>query len=386
VEKLFLIRYGELALKGQNRSYFENKLIENLKENLKGEDVNIEKDYGRVFVYCRKEDEQVVQKKLLKVFGIVGISKVVKVNLDLDEIKSVALRILKEREARTFKVETRRINKSFPYRSMDLNNIVGGYILKNVPNIKVNVHEPELMLNIEIRDKAYLYTENFSGPGGLPYGISGKGMLLLSGGIDSPVAGFMMMKRGLELEGVHFYSYPFTSERAKEKVIDLCKLLSDYSNGIFRLNIVHFTDIQKEIYEKCPERLMTVIMRRFMVRIAEGLALRKGAKCLVTGESLGQVASQTLENLNATNKVAGLPVFRPLIGMDKLEIIEIAKRIGTYEISIRPYEDCCTVFLPKHPATKANLEALKRAEEVLDVGKMVQTCLEKDVEELEVGN
>jgi thiamine biosynthesis protein ThiI len=275
----------------------------------------------------------------------------------------------------TFKVESRRADKTFPMGSMDLNREMGAFILQNFPKLKVDVHNPDIRINLEIREHAYAYHENIPGAGGMPVGTNGKTALLLSGGIDSPVAGWMIAKRGVRLTAVHYHSFPYTSDKAKEKVIDLCRLLTYYC-GPIRLHVVPFTEIQQELYEKCPDGLLTVLMRRFMMRIAEIIAKEDGAQALVTGESIGQVASQTLEALASTDDAVSLPVFRPLIGMDKKEIVEIAEKINTYETSILPYEDCCTVFVPRHPVTKPKLDKVRQAETLVDGEALIERALE----------
>jgi thiamine biosynthesis protein ThiI len=277
----------------------------------------------------------------------------------------------------TFKVNARRGNKSYPMKSMEINSEIGHFLLEDFPNLKVDVHQPDVLLNIEVRDKVYLYSETIKGAGGLPVGTNGKAMLLLSGGIDSPVAGYMISKRGVELEAVYFNAPPYTSERAKQKVIDLAKIVAGYS-GKIRLHIVNFTDIQLAIYEKCPHEELTIIMRRYMMKIAEHLAKDNNCQALITGESIGQVASQTMQSLACTNEVCTMPVFRPCIGMDKQEIIDISEMIDTYETSILPYEDCCTIFVAKHPVTKPILEIIKRSEEKLSdvIDDLMKTAIE----------
>ncbi|MGB9780020.1 tRNA uracil 4-sulfurtransferase ThiI [Caldanaerobacter sp.] len=379
MKDVLLIKYGELALKGENRSFFENALVKNIKYALRDFDgVKVEKTHGRIYVECEKNVEEAIER-LKKVFGIVGITRAKEADLDLEEIFKAAVDLMKSHQGKTFKVETKRPNKAFPYNSMEISRRVGAAVLKNVKNMKVDVHNPDVLLNVEIREKAFLYAGVIEGAGGLPLGTNGKAIVLLSGGIDSPVAAWMMMKRGVEVEAVYFHSPPYTSDRAKEKVVDLCKVLSQYGRGM-RLHVVHFTDLQLEIYEKCPARLTTIIMRRMMMKIAEKIAQKNGSLALITGESLGQVASQTIESLYVTNSSVSLPVFRPLIGMDKREIIDIAQKIGTYEISIRPYEDCCTIFVPKHPATKPKLERVLEAEEKMDYQKFIDNFEEEVIE------
>ncbi|ADL69277.1 thiamine biosynthesis/tRNA modification protein ThiI [Thermoanaerobacterium thermosaccharolyticum DSM 571] len=371
---IILIKYGELALKGDNRAFFENKLVKNIKEALKGYDgIKVEKTHGRIYVECDGNVNEVIDK-LKKVFGIVGITVAKKVDLDLDAIYNAAIELMRSYSGKSFKVETRRPNKSFPYESMEISRMVGGKILQNVEDVHVDVHNPDIVLNIEIREKAYLYSGITDGIGGMPLGTNGRAVVLLSGGIDSPVAAWMMMKRGVEIEAVYFHSPPYTQERAKDKVIDLCKKLSEYGQDIY-LHVVNFTDFQLAIYDKCPPKMTTIIMRRMMMRVAENIANKYGAKALITGESLGQVASQTIESLYCTNEVTHMPVFRPLIGMDKSEIVEISKKIGTYDISIRPYEDCCTIFVPKHPIIKPDLEEVIDGEKNIDYEKFIDSLV-----------
>lgn len=371
---IILIKYGELALKGDNRAFFENKLVKNIKEALKGYDgIKVEKTHGRIYVECDGNVNEVIDK-LKKVFGIVGMTVAKKVDLDLDAIYNAAIELMRSYSGKSFKVETRRPNKSFPYESMEISRMVGGKILQNVEDVHVDVHNPDIVLNIEIREKAYLYSGITDGIGGMPLGTNGRAVVLLSGGIDSPVAAWMMMKRGVEIEAVYFHSPPYTQERAKDKVIDLCKKLSEYGQDIY-LHVVNFTDFQLAIYDKCPPKMTTIIMRRMMMRVAENIANKYGAKALITGESLGQVASQTIESLYCTNAVTHMPVFRPLIGMDKSEIVEISQKIGTYDISIRPYEDCCTIFVPKHPIIKPDLEEVIEGEKNIDYEKFIDSLV-----------
>lgn len=371
---IILIKYGELALKGDNRAFFENKLVKNIKEALKGYDgIKVEKTHGRIYVECDGNVNEVIDK-LKKVFGIVGMTVAKKVDLDLDAIYNAAIELMRSYSGKSFKVETRRPNKSFPYESMEISRMVGGKILQNVEDVHVDVHNPDIVLNIEIREKAYLYSGITDGIGGMPLGTNGRAVVLLSGGIDSPVAAWMMMKRGVEIEAVYFHSPPYTQERAKDKVIDLCKKLSEYGQDIY-LHVVNFTDFQLAIYDKCPPKMTTIIMRRIMMRVAENIANKYGAKALITGESLGQVASQTIESLYCTNAVTHMPVFRPLIGMDKSEIVEISQKIGTYDISIRPYEDCCTIFVPKHPIIKPDLEEVIEGEKNIDYEKFIDSLV-----------
>lgn len=377
---LFLIRYGEIGLKGKNRKYFENILTRNIKRALQNvAECRVHQTYSRNFVEVLEGDADAVANRLSQVFGIVSISPVVIAKLDLDDIKAVGQAEFAKiaRPHITFKVETKRANKRFPLKSPEVSREVGAHLLSNIPDLVVDVHNPEVKLEVEIREHdTYIYTRIIPGPGGLPVGASGKGMLLISGGIDSPVAGWMIMKRGVTLEAIHFHSFPFTSERAKEKVLDLCRELTRFG-GHIRLHVVHFTEIQKELRLKTPDRLSVTLMRRMMFRIAERLANQRRALALITGESLGQVASQTMESINVIEKVTTIPIFRPLIGMDKEEIMNISRRIDTYDISIRPYEDCCTVFLPEFPATRPRLSDVEEAEAALDIEALLSESLEK---------
>jgi thiamine biosynthesis protein ThiI len=384
MENLYLISFGEIALKGENRPFFERILIQRIKQALRSfENVRVQKTHGRIYCFVDGSREEVIDH-LKKVFGIVAISPAYPCELDMDSIKAAALSVMKETDYRgkTFKVETRRPNKSFPLKSPDVSREVGAYLLTNLEGLKVDVHHPDIEVEVEIRERGFVYCERIPGPGGLPLGCNGRAVLLLSGGIDSPVAGYMMMKRGVEIEPVYFHSFPFTSDRAREKVIDLCKVLAEYS-GRMRLHVVNFTDVLKALGEKGPDELLTILMRRMMVRISQEIAVRVGAKALITGESVGQVASQTMEALIATNEVAKMPVFRPVIGFDKVEIMDLAKKIGTYDISIEPYADCCTVFVPEHPKTRPELEGVHEAEEKFDIEELTKTGL-RDVEVIEV--
>jgi len=384
LERLILVRYGEIYLKGQNRPFFEKMLINNIKKTLEpfGKP-KVYKAQGRIYIENLKVEGAILDR-LSKVFGAIGINPAWKTDKDLDSIKAMIKTVMKDalekatKENLTFKVESRRADKTFPMNSMDLSREMGGFILRNFPGLKVDVHNPDIKINLEIREYAYAYHENIPGAGGMPVGTNGKTALLLSGGIDSPVAGWMIAKRGVKLTAVHYHSFPYTSDKAKEKVIDLCRLLTPYC-GPIRLHVVPFTEIQQELYEKCPDGLLTILMRRFMMRIAEIIANKEGAQALVTGESIGQVASQTLEALASTDDVVSMPVFRPLVGLDKNEIVEISKKINTYETSILPYEDCCTVFVPRHPVTRPKLDKVRQAETLVDVEALIERALE-DVE------
>ena len=392
--RVILIRFGEIGLKGKNRPDFEKRLFERIKNGLKPlEGARVERSHGRFFVSGlgdSGETEEAI-RLLQRVFGIVSMSPALRVKSELETIKGAALAVAREELSRLrraapnsdvpvsaapvrFKVQARRANKGFSYGSLELNQIIGAHVLRNAPNLKADMHEPEFTLHVEVREETYLYASVIPGPGGLPVGSSGRGVVLLSGGIDSPVAAWMTMKRGVEIRAVHFFSFPFTGERSKQKVVDLCRVLSTWCDRL-PLDVVPFTDIQKAIYEEAPEPLRVIVMRRMMLRIAESIAAACGAGALVTGESLGQVASQTLESLHVIGAVATLPVLRPLIGMDKTEIIELANRIGTYPVSILPYEDCCSVFVPRHPRTKPRLEETVKAEERLEVDRLVRTAV-----------
>ncbi|MGI6641174.1 MAG: tRNA uracil 4-sulfurtransferase ThiI [Limnochordia bacterium] len=381
---LLLVRYGEISLKGRNRKMFEDLLIRNINAALEGLSIqSISKTFGRL--YIETENWQEAAARLGKVFGIVSVSPVLRTELDLEAIEEAAVRVMEDTKAKTFKVETRRPNKNFPMSSPELSQMLGGHVLRSVPGLRVDVHTPDVTLNVEIRrEGAYLYSQIVPGLGGLPAGVSGKGLLLLSGGIDSPVAGFLSLKRGVAVEGLHFHSYPFTTERSKEKVIELGRILGQYTGTRkFPLWICHFTEIQKAIQGVPFPSLRITLMRRFMMRIGTELAKEKNAYALITGDSLGQVASQTMESIFTINAVTNMPIYRPLIGMDKSEIVEIARRIGTYETSILPYDDCCTVFVPKNPATRPTVEQALEAESHLDVAGLVEEAVAR-TEYLEV--
>ncbi len=382
----FLIKYAEIGIKGKNRNHFEEALVNQIKIALKRCEgkFSVERTSGRVFVNCESEyDYDDVVENLSLVFGIVGICPVVILPvMDVPELKKAAADFFGEEypdRNRTFKVHTRRLAKNYPLDSMEINAEIGEAILTAYPESSVDVHNPQVMVHVELRERVYIYSHIIPGPGGLPVGVGGKGMLLLSGGIDSPVAGWMVSKRGLKLDATYFNAPPYTSERALQKVIDLAQIVSRYTGPIYLHNI-NFTEIQLYIYEKCPHDELTIIMRRFMMRIAETIAKRTECEALITGESIGQVASQTTRSLAVTNEVCELPVFRPLIAFDKEDIINISKKIGTYDTSILPYEDCCTIFVAKHPVTKPNLEVIKRHEQNLNekIDEMVQRALDTD--------
>lgn len=377
---MVIARIGEISLKGKNRSDFEKRLLENMRRAVNEiGDTKISRGGGRMLVHLNGAEYREVIDKLRWVPGIVSLSPIITTSQELSEIKQAAVDLLQKVATKdtTFKVEARRANKSFPLTSPELAKELGGHLLRNIPNLRVDVHEPELTLTCEVREAdTYLYVEVIPGPGGLPIGSSGKAMLLLSGGIDSPVAGWMAMKRGVEIEAIHFHSFPFTSERSRKKVEDLSEILAQYG-GRVRLHVVYFTEIQKAIRQHCPDELSITVMRRFMLRIADRIAAQRNILALVTGESLGQVASQTLESMFAINHVTNMPVLRPLVAMDKVDIIKIAKDLGTYETSILPYEDCCTIFTPKAPRTRPRLEEAVRAEKDLDIEQLIQEAIEK---------
>lgn len=365
MEKIIIIKYGELTTKKDNINFFINALRDNIKKSLKDIDNKIIYDHGRMFI--ETSDYENVLNILKKTFGIheINIGYKLKTN-SLEEINTELLNLLKDKEFKTFKVTTKRSDKSYPINSMEISRKVGGTILKNISNIEVDVHNPNLEINIEIRkNEAYIYFEKIKGIGGYPVGTLGKGLLMLSGGIDSPVAGYLAMKRGIKLECIYFDSPPHTSKEALNKVKELASILSTYQNDI-KLHIIHFTEIQEQIYKNCPKEYMITIMRRQMYRIAELLARRENCKCIINGESIGQVASQTLTSISTINEVITTPVIRPVCCLDKLEIIDIAKKIDTYETSILPYEDCCTIFVPEHPVINPERKLARTYEEVFD--------------------
>ena len=385
MKKVIIVRVCEIFLKGKNRFYFVNLLETNIKKALSGIKIDIVKLQMRYLIENFDEaDYDLIVSKLLKVSGIHTLSHALCVNTDVDEIAAAGIALC-DGKSGTFKVETNRADKTFKMHSVELSAEVGGRILEAYPaKFKVDVKKPSFMVHIDIREngETLVYTDVTKGVGGMPVGSSGKGFLMLSGGIDSPVAGYMMCKRGMKLSAVHFHSYPYTGEAAKEKVITLGKKLSEYSSGM-TLYVVKFTHIQEEIHQKCSEEFMITMMRRFMMRITERLAAAHGGQAIITGESLGQVASQTTESITSSNAVVTMPVFRPLIAFDKLETIEIANKIDTYETSILPYEDCCTVFLPKFPVIKPRMDKVLKEESKLNVEELVESAL-KDVEVIEL--
>ena len=382
----FLIKYAEIGIKGKNRYMFEDALVRQIKyalDRCEGE-FTVRKTQGRIYVDAITEfdfDETV--ENLKTVFGISSICPVVYVEDEgFEKLKKDVIDYMEKAHPEckdTFKVHCRRARKNYPIDSMEVNAKIGEAILKEFPDMEVDVHNPKLNLHIEIREKIYIYSSEIPGPGGMPIGTNGKAMLLLSGGIDSPVAGYMISKRGVMIDAVYFHAPPYTSERAKQKVVDLAKLVSKYT-GPINLHIINFTDIQLYIYEQCPHEELTIIMRRYMMKIAEHIAKENDCLGLITGESIGQVASQTLQSLLTTNEVCTLPVYRPLIGFDKMDIVEISEKIDTYETSILPYEDCCTIFVAKHPVTKPNLNVIKKHEENLSekIDELVKAALDSD--------
>ncbi len=382
----FLIKYAEIGIKGRNRYLFEDMLVHQIKFALKKCEGRflIHKSQGRIYVDAETEfDFDEVVEHLQKVFGISGICPVVYLEDEgfeklRDRVIAYIAEVYPDRN-RTFKVQARRARKNYPRESMEINADIGEALLNAYPEMRVDVHHPDILLNIEVREKIYIYSEIIPGPGGMPVGTGGKAMLLLSGGIDSPVAGYMIAKRGVKIDAVYFHAPPYTSERAKQKVVDLAKIVSQYAGPIY-LHVINFTDIQLYIHEKCPHEELTIIMRRYMMRIAEHIAKETECLGLITGESIGQVASQTMHSLAATNEVCGLPVYRPLIGFDKQEIVEVSEKIGTYETSIQPFEDCCTIFVAKHPVTKPNVNIIRRHEKNLGekMEELVKTALETE--------
>ena len=385
-EKILIVRCGEVALKGMNKPYFERILTERIKKrlNLSGiEGADVRRHEGLIFVRFDKGLEyEAVAKEISKVFGVASISPAVEAESDLDAIGEEAVKVMmdliRDRGIKTFKAEAKRADKNFPVTSPEIARIIGAKILKGCKVLKVDVHNPDVLIHVDLRhDKSYIYTDKLAGFGGLPLGTNGKGMILLSGGIDSPVAAWMMAKRGMIIEAVHFHSYPYTSPRAQQKVEELAGIVASYC-GNFKLHVINILPIQEEIVKNCPEAETTIHVRRFMMRIAEKIAEKNKCMMLITGENLGQVASQTAEALVVTDNVVKMPVMRPLIAMDKVDIMAKAEEIGTFETSIEPYEDCCTVFLPKHPTTKPKLEKIEASEKSLDVEALVKAAVESE--------
>lgn len=380
----YLVKYAEIGVKGKNRYVFEDALVTQIRSNLKriSGKFEVSKINGRIFVHTLSEyDYDAMIDILTHIFGIIAVCPVQVIqNHTIEGISEASVSYVEntyEDKNFSFKVDTRRPNKAYPLTSMEVDALVGEAILNAFPSLKVDVHNPEVLLHIELRkEDIYIYSKEIKGPGGMPVGTNGKAMLLLSGGIDSPVAGYMIAKRGVHIDAVYFNAPPYTSERAKQKVIDLAKAVSRYA-GIIYLHIINFTDIQLYIYEKCPHDELTIIMRRYMMKIAQTIAEKNDCLGLITGESIGQVASQTMKSLYATDDACTIPVYRPLIGFDKQEIIDISKRIGTYETSILPYEDCCTIFVAKHPVTKPNLNIIKKSE--LNLSEKIEEMLAEAV-------
>lgn len=380
-QNILIVRCGEVALKGMNKPYFERMLVDRIRRNLKAfKGVDIKRQEGLIFIRVEKDlDIDAIIKETAKVFGVASISKAVEAEPELEAIGKASvdymMNLIEERGVETFKVEAKRADKNFPVKSPEIGRIIGAKVLIGCKVLKVDVHNPDVLLHVDVRtDRAYIYEGKVNGFGGLPLGTNGKGMVLLSGGIDSPVAAWMMAKRGMMIEAVHFHSYPYTSPRAQEKVEDLARILSTYV-GRFKMHVINLLPIQEAIVENCPEEETTILVRRFMMRIAEKVAEKNDCMMLITGENLGQVASQTAESLVVTDASVSKPVMRPLIAMDKIDIMEKAKEIGTYEKSIEPYEDCCTVFLPKHPTTKPRLERILESESKLDCEALIEAAV-----------
>lgn len=381
-QHIFIVRCGEVALKGMNKPYFERMLAERIRKLLKRkfDDFEVKRHEGLIFVRTdRTYNKADVIKEISKVFGVASISPAVEAESNLDAIGEAAVaymkEVIEERGIQTFKVKAKRADKNFPVKSPEIGRIIGAKVLIGCKVLKVDVNQPDCLLFVDVRqDRSYIYQDKIPGFGGLPLGTNGKGMTLLSGGIDSPVATWMMAKRGMLIEAIHFHSYPYTSQRAQEKVEDLAKIVATYC-GRFKMHVINLLPIQEQIVQNCPEEETTILVRRFMMRIAEKVAGETGCGMLITGENLGQVASQTAEALVVTDASVRLPVMRPLIAMDKVDIMDKAREIGTYETSIQPYEDCCTVFLPKHPATKPKLERILQSESKLDCDALIEAAV-----------
>lgn len=380
MEKLILIKYGELTTKKGNRNLFIKILTKNIEEMLQNYDVNIIKNRVRMFIEVNDHKFDKVVNQLQKVFGLHSIVICEKVNTkDIEELKKIAFKMLEQETFDTFKVVTDRADKTYPIKSMEVSRQIGGYLLKYLQNKKVDIHHPQLTLHIEIRtDGTYFYTKEVEGIGGYPVGIQGKGMLMLSGGIDSPVAGYLALKRGVQIECIYFDSPPHTSIEAKNKVLTLASILNEYS-GHIKVHVIPFTKLQEAIFKNCDPTYMITIMRRMMYRITERLAKKRNCKIIVNGESIGQVASQTLTSMNVINEVTNMPVIRPVACMDKLEIIRMSEKIGTYETSILPFEDCCTIFVPKHPVIHPDLKKAREMETTFDYESLIQECLKNVV-------
>lgn len=383
-EQIFIVRCGETALKGMNKPYFERMLADRIKKLLKRlGDISVKRHEGLIFVRADSQiDEKLILKEISKVFGVASISPAAECESTMEAIGKTAVdymkKVIDDRGIKTFKVEAKRADKNFPIKSPDIGRQIGAAVLKGCGVLKVDVHNPDCLLYVDVRHgKSYVYQDKIPGFGGLPLGTNGKGLSLLSGGIDSPVATWMMAKRGMMIEAVHFHSYPYTSQRAQEKVEELAGLLAVYC-GRFRLHVINLLPVQEKIVENCPEEETTILVRRFMMRIGEKIAKNTGCGMLITGENLGQVASQTAEALCVTDASVSIPVMRPLIGLDKVDIMDKAQEIGTYEVSIRPYEDCCTVFLPKHPVTKPKLDKILASESRLDCEALIDRAVESE--------
>ena len=376
MDKIILIKYGELSTKKDNMNYFIKTLYNNVKNKLSDLEVNVYKDRARMYIEFLDKDLDIIKSRIDKVFGIHEYDIAYICKSDLEEIKNLVLEAVKKENFNTFKVKVKRSDKSFPTRSSEMNNILGGVILKNINNISVDVHNPDLTVNVEIREKnTFVYFNKYRGAGGYPVGTQPRGLLMLSGGIDSPVAGYYALKRGIVVDCVYFEAIPHTSLDAREKVINLSKVLLDYTDNI-NLYVVNFTEIQEAIYKNCKSEYVITIMRRMMYRIMEKLCEKYDAKAIINGESIGQVASQTLNSMKCINSVTNYPVIRPLACMDKLEIIDISKKIGTYDISILPYEDCCTIFVPKHPVINPSIRTCEIEEEKFDYNELINKCID----------
>jgi thiamine biosynthesis protein ThiI len=375
MEKIIFIKYGELNTKKGNIKFFIDSLYKNINAKLKDCNVTIYRNIARTYIELHDDNEKTIISRLQEVFGIHSIVIAYRIDTNIDSIKNFALEAIENKKFNTFKVVTRRSFKQFPYDSMEVSKMVGAHILENTPNISVDVHNPDYVLDIEIRsDYTYLYIDEVKGIGGYPVGIQGKGILMLSGGIDSPVAGYLSLKRGVDVECLYFESPPHTSLEALNKVIKLCKILSKYSANI-KLHVVPFTELQEAIYKNVDPIYMITIMRRMMYRITENFAKSRNAHIIINGESIGQVASQTLDSMEVINSVVRMPVIRPVACFDKLEIIDIAKKIDTYETSILPYEDCCTIFVPPHPVTKPRIDKCEEEEKTFNYEKLITDCL-----------
>ena len=385
-QNIFIVRCGEVALKGMNKPYFERMLVERIGKRLKAaglSGIDVRRHEGLIFARAPKElDKDAIVKEISKVFGVASISPAVECESDMDKIGEKAVEymteLIEKKGVKTFKVEAKRADKAFPVKSPDIARRIGASVLKGCKVLKVDVHNPDVYLFVDVRrEETFIYQQKIAGFGGLPLGTNGKGLVLLSGGIDSPVAAWLMAKRGMLIEAVHFHSYPYTSPRAQEKVEELAKIVASYC-GRFKMHVINILPIQEQIVQNCPEAETTILVRRFMMRIAERIAEKNGCMMLITGENLGQVASQTAESLVVTDASVSMPVMRPLIAMDKVDIMEKAEEIGTFETSIQPYEDCCTVFLPPHPVTKPRLSRIEESESRLDVEGLVSAAVESE--------